>query len=125
MIFNPGLMGAVHVHQAFLFQFLQVIQNHCRKINKIIQRQRSTEPEALHLDWQPMDGSLVQAPTRQSTGLSEEGVGRNPTDRGKSGSKIHLLVDQEGMPLGLALAGAHVHNSRLYKFSLTILTMTG
>ncbi len=64
-------------------------------------------------DWQSMDGSLVQAPTRQSTGLSEEGVGRNPTDRGKSGSKIHLLVDQEGMPLGLALAGAHVHDSRL------------
>ncbi|MDD2761797.1 MAG: transposase [Methylomonas sp.] len=60
-----------------------------------------------------MDGSLVQAPTRQSTNLSAEGVGRNPTDRGKSGSKIHLLTDQEGMPYGVALAGANIHDSRL------------
>jgi putative transposase len=69
-------------------------------------------------DWQSMDGSLVQAPTRQSTQLSEEGIGRNPTDRGKSGSKIHLLVDQEGMPCGVALAGANVHDSRLVTATL-------
>jgi transposase len=71
------------------------------------------ELQGFKWDWQSMDGSLVQAPTRQSTSLSEEGVGRNPTDRGKSGSKIHLLVDQEGMPCGVALAGANVHDSRL------------
>lgn len=71
------------------------------------------ELQGFKLDWQSMDGSLVQAPTRQSTSLSEEGVGRNPTDRGKSGSKIHLLVDQEGLPCGVALAGANVHDSRL------------
>jgi putative transposase len=40
-------------------------------------------------------------------------LGRNPTDRGRSGSKIHLLVDQEGMPSGVAIAGANVHDSRL------------
>jgi len=71
------------------------------------------ELEGFQCDWQAMDGGLVQAPTRQSTSLSEEGVGRNPTDRGKCGSKIHLLVDQQGMPLGVALAGANVHDSRL------------
>ena len=58
------------------------------------------ELQGFKWDWQSMDGSLVQAPTRQATSLSEEGVGRNPTDRGKSGSKIHLLTDQEGMPCG-------------------------
>ncbi|MDT4330769.1 IS5 family transposase [Methylomonas sp. MV1] len=68
--------------------------------------------------WQSMDGSLVQAPSRQSTNLSVEGIGRNPTDRGKSGSKIHLLVDQEGMPCGVALAGANVHDSRLVTATL-------
>ncbi len=76
------------------------------------------ELQGFKRDWQSMDGSLVQAPTRQSTSLSEESVGRNPTDRGKSGSKIHLLVDQEGMPFGVALAGAHVHDSRLVTATL-------
>jgi hypothetical protein len=56
----------------------------------------------------------VQAPVRQSLCLAEEGLGRNPTDRGRSGSKIHLLVDHKaGMPCGVALAGASVHDSRL------------
>jgi transposase len=63
--------------------------------------------------WQSMDGSTVQAPVRQSVCLAEEGLGRNPTDRGRSGSKIHLLVDAAGMPAGVALAGANVHDSRL------------
>ena len=63
--------------------------------------------------WQAMAGSLVQAPVRQPLCLAEEGLGRNPTDRGRSGSKIHLLVDQAGMPFGVALAGANVHDSRL------------
>jgi transposase len=63
--------------------------------------------------WQSMDGSLVQAPVRQTLCLQEEGLGRNPTDRGRSGSKIHLLVDQEGMPCGVAVAGANVHDSHL------------
>ncbi|MBF0099143.1 MAG: IS5 family transposase [Magnetococcales bacterium] len=43
----------------------------------------------------------------------EEGLGRNPTDRGRSGSKLHLHVDQEGTPLGIELVGANVHDSRL------------
>ena len=76
------------------------------------------ELQGFKYDWQSMDGSLVQAPTRQSTSLSEEGLGRNPTDRGKCGSKIHLLVDQDGMPYGVALAGANVHDSRLVTATL-------
>ena len=63
--------------------------------------------------WQSMDGSIVQAPVRQAVCLAAEGLGRNPTDRGRSGSKIHLLVDAAGMPAGVALAGANVHDSRL------------
>ena len=30
---------------------------------------------------------------------ADEGLGRNPTDRGRSGSKIHLHVDGQGTPL--------------------------
>ena len=42
-----------------------------------------------------------------------EGLGANPTDRGRSGTKIHLHVDQEGTPLGVIVVGANVHDSRL------------
>ena len=42
-----------------------------------------------------------------------EGLGRNPTDRGRSGGKIHLHVDGQGIPLGVTAVGANVHDSRL------------
>ena len=39
--------------------------------------------------------------------------GPNPTDRGKSGSKKSLIVERSGGPLGLELAGANVHDTKL------------
>jgi len=32
-------------------------------------------------------------------------TGPNPTDRGKSGSKIHLITDRNGLPLPLGISG--------------------
>src|SRR5215207_5823132 len=37
----------------------------------------------------------------------------NPTDRGKPGTKRHVLVDANGVPLALLLSAANVHDSRL------------
>ncbi|WP_295607515.1 IS5 family transposase [uncultured Lamprocystis sp.] len=72
-------------------------------------------------DWQAMDGTLVQAPVRgQTRCLAAEGLGPNPTDRGRSGSKLHLHVDQHGIPLGIALVGANVHDSRLVSPTLVL-----
>jgi transposase len=42
-----------------------------------------------------------------------ECTGPNPTDRGKPGSKRHVLVDAGGIPLALLLSAANVHDSRL------------
>jgi putative transposase len=39
-----------------------------------------------------------------------ERIGRNPTDRRKPGTKISLLTDQRGAPLGVVIAGANVHD---------------
>jgi transposase len=61
--------------------------------------------------WQAMDGSLIQAPVRKKE--QSEGIGANPTDRGRSGSKIHLHVDKNGTPLGAIVVGANIHDSRL------------
>ena len=44
-----------------------------------------------------------------------EKTGRNPTDRGKLGSKRSLLTDGRGVPLGLAIAGANRNDHRLMR----------
>jgi Transposase DDE domain len=40
-------------------------------------------------------------------------TGPNPTDRGKPGSKYHLLVDRGGIPLAVCLSAANTHDSLL------------
>ena len=55
-------------------------------------------------EWQSMDSKSCPAP------LGGEETGRNPTDRGKQGSKIHLLVDEKGAPLSLYVTGANEHD---------------
>ena len=39
-------------------------------------------------------------------------TGPNPVDRGKSGSKIHVLTDRNGLPLALAVSAANLHDSQ-------------
>jgi transposase len=46
----------------------------------------------------------------QPAGAGKKGgevTGPNPTDRGKAGSKQHLLVDRRGLPLALGLSAAN------------------
>ncbi len=38
----------------------------------------------------------------------EEGTGKNPTDKGKPGTKRHLMVERKGIPLVLKCTGANV-----------------
>ena len=40
-----------------------------------------------------------------------EQTGPNPTDRGKPGSKYHLVVDRNGIPLAVRLSAANAHDS--------------
>src|SRR5829696_3321149 len=42
-------------------------------------------------------------------------VGPNPTDRGKPGSKRHLVVDRNGIPLAVRLSAANAHDSTLFE----------
>jgi len=54
--------------------------------------------------WQSVDSKSCPAP------LGGPETGKSPTDRSKSGSKIHLLVDQRGAPLALHITGANEHD---------------
>ncbi len=40
-----------------------------------------------------------------------EATGPNPVDRGKPGSKYHLVVDRHGIPLAVRLSAANAHDS--------------
>ena len=60
--------------------------------------------EGIAWRWQSVDGAMIKAP------LAQQAVGPNPTDRGKNGSKRHLLVDGHGVPLSLIVTGANRHD---------------
>ena len=47
---------------------------------------------------------MIKAP------LARDAVSPNPTDRGKNGSKRHLLVDGRGVPLSIVVTGARRHD---------------
>jgi transposase len=42
-------------------------------------------------------------------------VGPNPTDRGKAGTKRHLVTDRAGTPLAFCLTGANRHESVVFE----------
>jgi len=45
-------------------------------------------------------------------------TGPNPTDRGKPGSKRHLVVDRQGIPLAVLLTAANAHDSTVLEEAL-------
>jgi IS5 family transposase len=47
-----------------------------------------------------------------------EKTGKNPTDRGKQGSKRHLVVDLEGIPLAILLTAANVNETTMLEATL-------
>jgi len=65
--------------------------------------------EAGRIDWEraALDSASVPAPG------GGEKTGPNPTDRGKRGSKRHLVVDGAGVPLAMRHTAANVHDSRM------------
>lgn len=60
------------------------------------------------IDWSraSLDSAVIPAPGGQKTGP-------NPTDRGKKGSKRHLMVDRNGIPLTVRHSAADVHDSKM------------
>ena len=57
--------------------------------------------------WQAADGALTKAP------LGGAQTGKNPTDRSKSGTKRSLLVNAQGLPLGIVVSGANTPDGKL------------
>lgn len=65
--------------------------------------------ELVGLDWtwQSVDGAMTKAP------LGGEATGKNPTDRGKLGTKRSLMTEAAGIPVAVISDGANTHDIRL------------
>ena len=70
------------------------------------------ELDGVNWEWQSADCSMGKAR------LGGGAIGRNPTDRGKAGSKKSILVDGAGGPLSVVVAGANVHDTKLLRPTL-------
>jgi hypothetical protein len=47
-------------------------------------------------------------------------TGPNPTDQGKAGTKHHVVVSTDGIPLGVVPSAANVHDTRLFPHLLRL-----
>jgi putative transposase len=56
-------------------------------------------------------------------GLGGKKVGKNPTDRGKPGTKASLLVDEQGGPLGAVIDGANVPDCKLLEATIAAVVL--
>jgi hypothetical protein len=61
----------------------------------------------INWEWLAMDGAMTKAP------LGGKKVGKNPTDRGKTGTKRRVLTDGGGVPIDLAVEGANCNDFKM------------
>jgi transposase len=78
-----------------------------------------TAPQGLARPARPGERDRLRALlARQRLLPSQKGgelTGPNPTDRGRPGTKRHVIVDAGGVPLALLLGPANVHDSRFFE----------
>lgn len=70
------------------------------------------ELDAVLWEWQAADGVMGKSRFGGSA------RGPNPTDRGKQGTKKHVLVEQDGGPLAVVIAGANVNDHTLLEATI-------
>ena len=69
------------------------------------------------LTWTSVDCTLIK--TRViALPIGKEDTGKNPTDRGRSGTKISCAVDQTGASIGFTIGPANIHDSKYLKETL-------
>ncbi len=57
--------------------------------------------------WQSLDSISIKSP------LGGAMTGGNPTDRGKLGTKRHILTDKKGIPLSVVISSASTNDIKL------------
>jgi putative transposase len=63
-------------------------------------------------EWMCLDAALIKAPK------GGDATGRNPTDRGKRGTKRHILTDERGVPVAVHTSAANVNDCQMVEQTL-------
>jgi transposase len=84
-----------------------------RRVHVALVRMVRAGPEAA-----PWDVVVDSCSVRAKRG--GELTGPNPTDRGKAGTKYHVVVATDGLPLGIVPSAANVHDTRLFPHLLRL-----
>ena len=84
-----------------------------RQVHVALIRMVRSGPEAA-----PWDVVVDSCSVRAKRG--GELTGPNPTDRGKAGTKYHVVVATDGIPLGAVPSAANVHDTRLFPHLLRL-----
>jgi transposase len=84
-----------------------------RRVHVALIRMVRSGPEAA-----PWDVIVDSCSVRAKRG--GELTGPNPTDRGKAGTKYHVVVATDGLPLGVVPSAANVHDTRLFPHLLRL-----
>ena len=89
-----------------------------RRVHAALVRMVRAGPEAA-----PWDVVVDSCSVRAKRG--GELTGPNPTDRGKPGTKYHVVVATDGIPLGAVPSAANVHDTRLFRHLLHLAQIVG
>lgn len=68
--------------------------------------------------WADSIGHALRSIRRASRLPGGEASGPNPTDRGKSGTKRHLVVERGGLPLAVIVSAANVNDCQVLEAAL-------
>jgi putative transposase len=95
-----GVSSSV-VHERFQrWRAMGVFEKLSRRMAEHYARERG----GVGWEWQAMDSKHAASP------LGGAKTGKNPTDRGKLGAKMNLMVDGRGAPVSVVLTGANRHD---------------
>ena len=84
--------------------FITWTQRHIFREAYSIAYKLQNRPTRRNLRFQCIDASFVK------NIYGRDCIGRNPTDRGRNGTKLSAVVDQDGLPLSLVFFPANVHD---------------
>jgi transposase len=84
-----------------------------RRVHVVLVRMVRAGPETA-----PWDVVVDSCSVRAKRG--GELTGPNPTDRGKAGTKYHVVVSTDGIPLGAVPSAANIHDTRLFPHLLRL-----
>src|SRR5215218_5366544 len=75
------------------------------------------EPTGRLQGTKPLGGGVKPVPRPPGRRSSQWGdhVGANPVDRGKPGSKLHLVCDGGGLPLSVVVTAANLNDTTMFQ----------